>query len=260
MPFSMGIKKATKTLPSKTKLTVNRSVSNLHLWLTGLGSKKYSAKNSEPCTPLFLELSKSQSKLVLSFSFVIIYYFLTSQISIANAPLIITTKSAKAKAKTNSLTLTTIMTLAAASTQLHANPNPPFLLFSKRHIQVREFRVFRRRRLKQTTGSSLLRCSQFEFEDLFQSLVSRFPSVNSLEFIAPALGFAGGFALHRHSKDRLRHRGDSDVGEWILFTSPTPFSRFVFLRCPSVSFAGGEDVNKGRMVVRSDGDGVGWDG
>ena len=41
-----------------------------------------------------------------------------------------------------------------------------------------------------------------------------------------------------------------------------PFSRFVFLRCPSVSFAGGEDVNKGRMVVRSDGDGdgVGWDG
>ena len=46
----------------------------------------------------------------------------------------------------------------------------------------------------------------------------------------------------------------------------------VFLRCPSVSFAGGENVNerpvkedrhfvrlnKGRMVVRSDG--VGWDG
>ena len=50
--------------------------------------------------------------------------------------------------------------------------------------------------------------------------------------------------------------------------------RLVFLWCPSVSFAGGEDVNerpvkedrhfvrlnKGRMVVRSDGDDVGWDG
>ena len=47
--------------------------------------------------------------------------------------------------------------------------------------------------------------------------------------------------------------------------------RLVFLWCPSVLFAGGEDVNKrpvnedrhfvrlnkGRMVVRSDGDGVG---
>ncbi|XP_030941373.1 uncharacterized protein LOC115966260 isoform X1 [Quercus lobata] len=150
------------------------------------------------------------------------------------------------------------MTLAAASTN-------SLILFSKRHFQVREFRVFRRRRLKQTTRSSL-RCAQFEFEDLFQSLVSRFPSVNSLEFIAPALGFAGGFALHRHSKDRLRHRGDSDVGEWILFTSPMPFSRFVFLRCPSVSFAGGEDanerlvkedrhfvrLNKGRIVVSNE--------
>ncbi|KAK9989818.1 hypothetical protein SO802_030057 [Lithocarpus litseifolius] len=151
------------------------------------------------------------------------------------------------------------MTLAAASTN-------SLLLFSKRHFQVREFRVFRRRRLKQTTRSSLLRCSQFEFESLFQSLVSQFPSVNSLEFIAPALGFAAGFALHRHSKNRPRIRGDSDVGEWILFTSPTPFDRFVFLRCPSVSFAAGEDVNerlvkedrhfvrlnKGRMVVRSE--------
>ncbi|KAK7856322.1 embryogenesis-associated protein emb8 [Quercus suber] len=154
------------------------------------------------------------------------------------------------------------MTLSAAAASTNS-----LLLFSKRHFQVREFRVFRRRRLKQTTRSSLLRCSQFEFEGLFQSLVSQFPSVNSLEFISPALGFAAGFALHRHSsKDRPRIRGDSDVGEWILFTSPTPFNRFVFLRCPSVSFAGGEDVNerlvkedrhfvrlnKGRIVVSSE--------
>ena len=74
-------------------------------------------------------------------------------------------------------------------------------------------------------------------------------------------------SLHRHSKDRLRHRGDSDVGEWIS----VPAVPVVFLRRPSVSFAGGENVNKrpvkedrhfvrlnkGRMVVRSDG--VGWD-
>ncbi|RLN35999.1 uncharacterized protein C2845_PM03G03480 [Panicum miliaceum] len=29
------------------------------------------------------------------------------------------------------------------------------------------------------------------------------------------------------------------AGEWILFTSPTPFNRCVLLRCPSVSFEGG---------------------
>lgn len=39
----------------------------------------------------------------------------------------------------------------------------------------------------------------------------------------------------------------SDIGEWILFTSPTPFNRFVLLRCPSISFEGSElleDVNE----------------
>ncbi|KAM4097594.1 hypothetical protein ACJW30_07G012900 [Castanea mollissima] len=171
------------------------------------------------------------------------------------------------------------MTLAVAAAAAASTTNSLLLFSNKRHFQVREFRVFRRRRLKQTTRRSLLlRCSQFEFEDLFQSLVSHFPSVNSLEFVAPALGFAAGFALHRRcrhddsdsSNNRPRLRGDSDddVGEWILFTSPTPFNRFAFLRCPSVSFAGGEDedpneklvkedrhfvrLNKGRIVVASD--------
>lgn len=61
-----------------------------------------------------------------------------------------------------------------------------------------------------------------------------------------------------------------DIGEWILFTSPTPFNRFVTLRCPSIHFPGNEllegvneklvkedrhyvNLSSGRMI-QSDGD------
>lgn len=85
------------------------------------------------------------------------------------------------------------------------------------------------------------------FESLFHALVSQFPSVNSLDFLAPALGLASGVALYL---SRFRSGEDLDIGEWILFTSPTPFNRFVLLRCPSISFEGSElleDVNE-RLV------------
>ncbi|KAK6944693.1 Type II CAAX prenyl endopeptidase Rce1-like [Dillenia turbinata] len=86
------------------------------------------------------------------------------------------------------------------------------------------------------------------FVNLFHTLISQFPSLNSLDFITPALGFSSGLALYLsrfNSNSRLR-----DIGEWILFTSPTPFNRFVMLRCPSISFQGSElleDVN-GKLV------------
>ncbi|KAE9464591.1 hypothetical protein C3L33_03500, partial [Rhododendron williamsianum] len=72
--------------------------------------------------------------------------------------------------------------------------------------------------------------------------------------------------LHRQPKlSGLRNRS------WILFASPTPFNRFVMLRCPSVSFEGSEllenvsdrlvkeerhfvKLNSGRIQVRGGGD------
>jgi hypothetical protein len=62
------------------------------------------------------------------------------------------------------------------------------------------------------------------------------------------LGFASGVALRHSRPSKTSTLGVSDnIGEWILFTSPTPFNRFVLLRCPSVSFTGSElleDVNE----------------
>lgn len=82
------------------------------------------------------------------------------------------------------------------------------------------------------------------FESLFKDFVSHFPSVNSLDLIAPTLGLASGMALYI---SRIGSDGGgggstagSDVGEWVLFTSPTPFNRFVVLRCPSISLEGND--------------------
>lgn len=63
---------------------------------------------------------------------------------------------------------------------------------------------------------------------------------------APALGFASGVALYLSRFKSQNNSGVLDIGEWILLASPTPFNRFVLLRCPSISFQGSdflEDVN-----------------
>ncbi|XP_057967408.1 uncharacterized protein LOC131157352 isoform X2 [Malania oleifera] len=121
--------------------------------------------------------------------------------------------------------------------------NNPFSL-TTRTSHVREFRVWRRRRLKlqNLTRTHLVVCSQLGpiFDDFFHNLISQSPSVNSLDLIAPALGFASGVALYLSRFKSHRNSAVCDVGEWILFTSPTPFNRFVLLRCPSISFGGGE--------------------
>ncbi|PHT75802.1 hypothetical protein T459_19324 [Capsicum annuum] len=91
-------------------------------------------------------------------------------------------------------------------------------------------------------------------ENMFQHIVAQFPSVNSLDLIAPALGFISGFALYlsqsQTSVKLLETSVSDDFGEWILFTSPTPFNRFVVLRCPSISLQDSElleDANE-RLV------------
>lgn len=66
-----------------------------------------------------------------------------------------------------------------------------------------------------------------------------------LDSLAPSLaGFASGLAVSLSSRLFGRSVGISDrrrsvdevVGEWILFASPTPFNRFVLLRCSLLSF------------------------
>lgn len=65
-----------------------------------------------------------------------------------------------------------------------------------------------------------------------------------LDSLAPSLaGFASGLAVSLSSRlfgrsDRRRRSVEEVVGEWILFTSPTPFNRFVLLRCSLLSFEG----------------------
>ncbi|KAA8523366.1 hypothetical protein F0562_009789 [Nyssa sinensis] len=119
---------------------------------------------------------------------------------------------------------------------------------------MRLYRVWRRGRLKTNrTFEVRNQLGPLQFENLFENLISQFPSVNSLDLIAPVLGFASGVALN-FSRFKLNHNSEiSDIGEWILFTSPTPFNRFVMLRCPSISFEGSElleDVNE--KLVKED--------
>ncbi|KAK7363347.1 hypothetical protein VNO77_05487 [Canavalia gladiata] len=116
-------------------------------------------------------------------------------------------------------------------------------------FRPREFRVFRRRRFK-INASLPIPPSPAPFENLFHSLIAQYPSVNALDFITPALGFASGVALFFSRFKSTDDSALSDIGQWILFASPTPFNRFVLLRCPSISFLGSnllEDVSE-RLV------------
>ncbi|KAK7347913.1 hypothetical protein VNO80_22455 [Phaseolus coccineus] len=135
--------------------------------------------------------------------------------------------------------------VVAITSLVPAKPFPP-----------RAFRVYRRRRLK---INSSLPPSPVPFENLFRSLITHYPSVNSLDLITPALGFATGAALFFSSRSKSAdddgHRSSlSDIGEWILFATSTPFNRFVLLRCPSLVFEGSDASERnyvsGRIEVR----------
>ncbi|KAH9305682.1 hypothetical protein KI387_010086, partial [Taxus chinensis] len=87
----------------------------------------------------------------------------------------------------------------------------------------------------------------FVYQDFAANFMS---SVNFFDLFAAALGFLAGLAVYKSRFGRgwpqLAAGGRSQfAGDWVLFTSPTPFSRFVVLRCPSISFPDGlEDVNE----------------
>ncbi|XP_058756763.1 uncharacterized protein LOC131629977 isoform X2 [Vicia villosa] len=113
----------------------------------------------------------------------------------------------------------------------------------------RQLRLYKRRRLK--IEASLPLPSPSPFENLFTTLISQCPSVNSLEFIVPALGLSSGAALFfsRFKSNRISDSDDGEeYGEWILFASPTPFNRFVMLRCPSISFKESRGEVNDRLV------------
>ncbi|GFP85518.1 embryogenesis-associated protein emb8 [Phtheirospermum japonicum] len=163
--------------------------------------------------------------------------------------------------------------------------HPVFLLppssLHRRTIASRQcYRARKRRRLKPLTVHNQLNPTASPFDNLLHSLISHFPSANSLSYIAPTLGLASGLALFFFSNSpkplpnpKTNRIFGSDVGEWILFTSATPFNRFITLRCPSIYFPGNEllenvnerlvkeerhyvKLNCGRMIqpVKSDGD------
>ncbi|KAM7513497.1 hypothetical protein LguiA_003080 [Lonicera macranthoides] len=108
-------------------------------------------------------------------------------------------------------------------------------------ITTREFRAWKRPRLK------INRRSSFVVHNQLDKFFSQF-SFNSLDLLAPALGLASGAALYlSRSTPNPNSQLLRDVGEWILFTTPSPFNRFVMLRCPSITFQGSElleDVNE----------------
>ncbi|WZZ22218.1 hypothetical protein YC2023_123605 [Brassica napus] len=103
------------------------------------------------------------------------------------------------------------------------------------------FGVFHRKRarFKRQSRSLVLVNSSF--------LPPPFDGSVPLDSLAPSLaGFASGLAVSLSSRLFGRSVGISDrrrsveevVGEWILFASPTPFNRFVLLRCSLLSFEG----------------------
>ncbi|XP_039071589.1 uncharacterized protein LOC120218760 [Hibiscus syriacus] len=138
------------------------------------------------------------------------------------------------------------------TTSLRITPNrssDPFFFYPRNSFRIREFRVFRRRRRFKLSRSNPTLQSQFNLSfdnNLFQNL-------SSLYFLAPVLGLTSGLSLYLSSRLNLASGGRKnacEIGEWVLFTSPTPFNRFVVLRCPSISFEGSElmeDVNE-RLV------------
>ncbi|KAJ8486079.1 hypothetical protein OPV22_018564 [Ensete ventricosum] len=114
----------------------------------------------------------------------------------------------------------------------------------RRNPRVREALLHTRRRSRRRRSKLSVRSA---LDDLVRDLVSAFPSPASLDLLlAPAIGLAAGATLYLSPLQKETTDVDTVVGEWVFFTSPTPFNRSVLLRCPSVSFEdGGELLDDG---------------
>ncbi|GAA0145832.1 metalloprotease [Lithospermum erythrorhizon] len=104
----------------------------------------------------------------------------------------------------------------------------------------------------------------------YNNFITQIPSIKLNSLLTLGLGFASGIGILLSTRKKLISSSIRNsikyLGEWILYTNSTPFSRFVILRCPSICFEGGgllEGVNerlvrliRGRVKVReSDEDG-----
>ncbi|CAK7352308.1 unnamed protein product [Dovyalis caffra] len=131
------------------------------------------------------------------------------------------------------------------NTNLHHLKPPlliPHLFFSPENPH--QLRPYKRRRLKPCKNSN-------NFLEPFQNLISQFPSPKTLDIVAPALGLASGLTLYLSQSNKFSK--SSNIGEWILFSNPTPFNRFVILRCPSISLEGSELLeNVNDKLVKED--------
>lgn len=83
------------------------------------------------------------------------------------------------------------------------------------------------------------------YDDFVANLM---PAVNSFDIFAASLGFLAGLAVHvfRSQRPQLAEPRGATADDWVLFANPTPFNRFVVLRCPSIVFEDGaflENVN-----------------
>ncbi|KAI3838546.1 hypothetical protein MKW92_014480 [Papaver armeniacum] len=150
--------------------------------------------------------------------------------------------------------------------QIHTN-HLSFLSTTNEEIQ--QFLVWKRFLKNKKKSSSLSFCINNSLSpevivsssanNLFKNFITQFPYVNSFDVILPALGLASGIFLYlEQSKSKSKRRrtnlssqnqsnssrqrrllsdgggGEDENEEWVLFSSPTPFNRFVILRCSSI--------------------------
>lgn len=94
-----------------------------------------------------------------------------------------------------------------------------------------------------------IRASQDSFFRGYDDFVANLmPAVDSFDIFAACLGFLAGLAVHvfRSQRPELAEPRGATADDWVLFANPTPFNRFVVLRCPSIVFEDGaflENVN-----------------
>eukprot|EP01018_Ginkgo_biloba_P027793 Gb_23959 [translate_table: standard] len=117
-----------------------------------------------------------------------------------------------------------------------------FVEFGNRIVKNLKFSSESEFRTSQDNGVS-------NYDSVFSSLMNQASSINSFDIFAATLGFVAGLAVYmlRLERPQFVEPRAAFRGEWVLFTSPTPFNRFVVLRCPSISFQDDaflEDVNK----------------
>ncbi|KAI3995389.1 hypothetical protein MKX01_040505, partial [Papaver californicum] len=150
--------------------------------------------------------------------------------------------------------------------------------------QIHQFRVWRRVLKNKKKSSFSINNSlspeiivSSSFNNLFRNFITQFPYVNSFDVILPALGLASGLFLYlEQSKSKSRRRrttssaknqsnsssrqrllsddgggGGEEDEEWLLFSSPTPFNRFVILRCSSILLLE-KDGNENEKLVKEE--------